>query len=147
MGSHYGRFGVTLAVNTVIMFLLTYAMICGFDHFYLNISNLYMALMMVGAMALLMMFVMRSMFGNRTLNYALYAAFAAIFVGSFALGRVQGGVGDEQFLRAMIPHHSRAILVCQEATLTDPDIIGLCRQIVDSQQREIDQMKDILARY
>jgi uncharacterized protein (DUF305 family) len=56
-------------------------------------------------------------------------------------------VADEQFLRAMIPHHSRAILVCQEATLTDPEIVDLCRQIVDSQQREIDQMKGILARY
>ena len=46
----------------------------------------------------------------------------------------------------MIPHHSGAILMCQQASLTDPEVLGLCEEIVSSQEREIAQMKAILAR-
>ena len=57
------------------------------------------------------------------------------------MGRNEVGVGDEGFLTSMIPHHSRAILVCQEATITDPEIEQLCSEIVEAQEREIAQMK------
>jgi|TARA_B100001105_G_C22331816_1_gene417257 uncharacterized protein (DUF305 family) len=46
----------------------------------------------------------------------------------------------------MIPHHSGAILMCEQATLTDPEIKALCRGIVDGQRQEIAQMEAILAR-
>ncbi|MEP7379243.1 MAG: DUF305 domain-containing protein [Chloroflexota bacterium] len=46
----------------------------------------------------------------------------------------------------MIPHHSRAILVCQEADLTDTEIMQLCGQVLEAQQEEITQMEDILDR-
>ena len=61
--------------------------------------------------------------------------------------RTQWAVGDEQFLKSMIPHNSGAILMCQEASITDPDIQSLCREIIDSQRREIAQMEAILDRY
>ena len=59
----------------------------------------------------------------------------------------QGAVGNEQFLRSMIPHHSGAILMCEQASLTDPEIIALCAQIIPSQSQEIQQMQEILERY
>ncbi len=59
---------------------------------------------------------------------------------------MQAGIGDKEFLRSMIPHHSGAILMCEQATLTDPEIKALCRGIVDGQRQEIAQMEAILAR-
>ena len=83
---------------------------------------------------------------NRRLNVALAAGFAALLVGALALGRTETFVGDKGFLYSMIPHHSRAILVCQEADLTDPEVVELCGAIVRTQQQEITQMKEILER-
>ena len=53
-------------------------------------------------------------------------------------------MSDEQFLRSMIPHHSAAILMCEEASVRDPRIHELCRGIVSSQSAEIAQMEEIL---
>ncbi|MDR7381697.1 DUF305 domain-containing protein [Promicromonospora iranensis] len=69
-----------------------------------------------------------------------------VLVGAFGLARTETFVGDDAFLSSMIPHHPRAILVCEEASLTDPEIIELCDSIIRSQQQEIDQMKDIIER-
>ncbi len=63
------------------------------------------------------------------------------------LGRQEAGVGSEQFLKSMTRDHSRATLVCQEADITDPEILDLCDGIVKSQQEEIARMKEILRRY
>jgi uncharacterized protein (DUF305 family) len=54
-------------------------------------------------------------------------------------------VSDRQFLRAMIPHHSAAIQMCNESSLTEPRVLKLCEGIVASQQREIAEMKALLA--
>jgi len=60
--------------------------------------------------------------------------------------RTQAAVGDKGFLRSMIPHHSGAILMCEQAKLTDPEIVALCTGIVRSQAQEIAQMEAILKR-
>lgn len=98
-------------------------------------------------MAVLMTVGMWSMLKNRTLNIILLVGFLALFLAAFFMGRSEVGVGDEGFLKSMIPHHSRAILVCQEASITDPEIEQLCVEIIDAQQKEIAQMKEILERY
>ena len=142
----YKKLALVITINGVSMFLLTYALIDSFDHFYANINRVYMAVMMVAPMVVLMLLVMGSMYKNKTLNYVLIAAFALIGLLAFALGRTQTPVDNEQFLRSMIPHHSSAILMCEESSIDDPEIIDLCGEIVDAQEREIAQMKDILAR-
>lgn len=147
MNKSYLRLGTALALSFVVMLLLTFSMIRTLDHFYLNLSNTYMALMMVAPMGVIMMIVMWSMFKNRTLNVALTVGFVVLFGLAFLLGRNEALVGNEQFLKSMIPHHSRAILVCQEADISDPEIVELCREIVETQKQEIDQMKEILQRY
>jgi uncharacterized protein (DUF305 family) len=66
---------------------------------------------------------------------------------AFFLGiRQQAAIGDKNFLTAMIPHHAGAILMCERASIQDPEIKKLCGEIISSQQREIDQMKSMLAR-
>ena len=143
----YAKFGIILLISLGLMWILSMSMIRSIDHFYFNLSNFWMALLMVSAMAIVMIAGMWSMFKNRKANIAMLVGFAVLFAGVFALGRTETFVGNEQFLKSMIPHHSRAILVCQESTITDPEIIELCDSIVQSQQEEISQMQSILDRY
>jgi uncharacterized protein (DUF305 family) len=105
-----------------------------------------MTLMMVAPMAIVMLVSMRSMFPSRRANLALIAAALAVFAASFVAMRTQAGVDDEEFLRAMIPHHSGAILMCREARITDPEIKALCAEIIKSQTQEIAQMEAMLSR-
>ncbi len=105
-----------------------------------------MTAMMVMSMAIIMLWLMPSMFPNKRFNLILYAAFTIAFALAFAGMRTQALVGDRQFLRAMIPHHSGAVLMCQRSTIRDPEIVALCSEIVSGQKREIAQMKAILAR-
>jgi len=144
---HYGTLLVELVLHFLIMYVVMYTMIATLDHFYFNINNLWMTLMMVTPMALIMVVAMRSMFPNRTVNLVIAATGILAFAGSFWAMRVQGGVGDEQFLKSMIPHHSGAILMCEKAAIADPEIVALCQAIVAAQEREIAQMQRILERY
>jgi uncharacterized protein (DUF305 family) len=147
MGSSYVELTIELAIDFVIMYLVMYTMIASFDHLYLNINNVYMTLMMVAPMAIVMLVAMRSMFPSRRLNLAVAATAVVVFIASFFAMRTQAAVGDEQFLRSMIPHHSGAVLMCEQSVLTDPEVKALCRQIVKSQREEIAQMQAILQRY
>jgi uncharacterized protein (DUF305 family) len=142
----YGRLAASLGVSGLAMHALSYSEIDVASHFHLSLSNGYMTLMMVAAMGLIMLTVMREMFGNARLNAGLYAGFALLLVGAFLLGRTQALVGDDAFLRSMIPHHSRAILVCQEAELADPQIMELCAGIIETQREEIREMEAIIER-
>ena len=144
---HYGRLMIELVIDFVIMYLVMFTMIRSLDHFYNNINNVWMTLMMVTPMALVMLAAMRSMFPSRKRNLLVIAGALIVFAVSFYGMRTQAAIGDEQFLRSMIPHHSGAILMCQEASITNPEIKALCGEIVDSQRREIEQMKAILEQY
>jgi uncharacterized protein (DUF305 family) len=147
MKGSYVELTIELAIDFVIMYLVMYTMIATLDHFYLNINNVYMTLMMVAPMAAVMLVAMRSMFPSWRLNIATVAAAGVVFIASFVAMRTQAAVGNEQFLRSMIPHHSGAILMCEESAITDPEINTLCDQIVKSQAEEIAQMQKILKRY
>lgn len=142
----YKRLGVELAIDFVIMYLVMYSMIATLDHFHFNLNNVYMTLMMVAPMTVVMLVAMRSMFPSRRLNLIVTAAAIVAFGASYYGMRTQALIGDSEFLRAMIPHHSGAVLMCEQAKITDPEILALCRQIVEGQQREIGQMEAILAR-
>lgn len=145
--NHYAKLALELTIDFVVMYLVMYTMIATARHFRLNLNNVYMTLMMVAPMAIVMMVSMRSMFPNRRVNMAILAGAFATFVASFIGMRTQAGVGDEEFLRSMIPHHSGAILMCREAHITDAEIKRLCDNIVQSQTREIAQMEAILRRH
>lgn len=147
MTGHYAKLGVNLTLSAIVMYLVMFAMIDTIGEFYNNLNMFYMTLMMVAPMGALMLLMMGSMYGNRRLNLILYAVFAGLFLLGTVGTRAQAGIGNVQFLRSMIPHHSGAILMCREASLTDPEIIALCGNIRQSQRAEIEQMKRILERY
>ncbi len=140
----YSNLAIELAFDFAIMFLVMYSMIATLDHLYLNIGNVYMTLMMLAPMAALMLVFMRFMYPSRQKNLIIFALAVLLFaVGWFGM-REQIGVGDKQFLRSMIPHHSGAILMCQKAKLTDPKLKQLCQDIIVAQKAEIAQMEAML---
>jgi hypothetical protein len=143
---HYRMLAVNLILSAVIMYVAMFSMIWSFGEFIQNINFFYMALVMWAPMAAVMLLTMKSMYGNRRLNAVLYAAFALVFVLSLAGIRAQTPVGNKEFLRSMIPHHSGAVLMCSKAQISDPEIKQLCGNIIRSQTQEIDQMKRILKR-
>lgn len=146
MKNAYASLALQTLVSGVIMYLVMFVMIDGLDSFFNNLNMLYMTLMMVAPMVVLMILAMKHMFGSRTANLTIIALSLIAFLGSFALIRTQTTIGDRAFLRSMIPHHSGAILMCREADLRDGQVKRLCDQIIESQRREIDEMKAILDR-
>ena len=143
---HYLMFGLNLLLSAVIMYLGMFAMIWSGVEFVQNINFFYMALIMWAPMSAVMLWTMKSMYRNSRLNLGLYSLFVLVFALSLWGMRDQLLVGDHQFLRSMIPHHSGAILMCERSTLADPEIRSLCEGIVRGQAQEIAQMKSILAR-
>jgi len=146
MRRHYALLGLNLIVSAIIMYFVMFTMIWSFADLFNNLNTFYMALMMVSPMAILMVLIMSMMYPDRKMNLIIYAGFAVIFVLALIGMRVQSGVGDRQFLRSMIPHHSGAVLMCSKAQIHDPEIKQLCGNIIRSQTQEIGQMKAILRR-
>ena len=145
---HYKMLGLNLAISLIIMYIVMFTMIWDADDFVNNVNMFYMALTMATPMGILMLLMMRMMYPDQRLNLMLYAVFALLFILGFWGTRAQWLVGDRQFVRAMIPHHSGAILMCNRASLQDAELRDLCFKpdgIVESQKREIAQMKAFLA--
>ena len=142
----YWRFGASLVASLVAMYLLAFSQIDQLDHFKGSLSVLWISLSMISAMGLIMLVAMSHMLKNMRLNLALAVLFALALGAAFTAGRFEALVGDDAFLGSMIPHHSRAIHMCQEAELTDPQIIDLCGRIIESQRQEIAEMEAIIAR-
>ena len=143
---HYRMLGVNLLLSLIIMYVAMFAMIWSWGEFVQNINFFYMALVMWAPMAAVMLLTMRPMYPNGKLNGLLYLGFAAVFLLSMIGIREQALVGDRQFLRSMIPHHSGAVLMCRKAEIADPEVRSLCKGIITSQTSEIGQMKAILER-
>jgi uncharacterized protein (DUF305 family) len=138
---HYGRLLAMAALHFVAMYVLMYAMVSAAGYALPNGNQLYMAALMTGPMLLLELAFMRSMFPDRRKNALVLMVGLVLLVGSFVSIREQVAIGDRAFLRSMIPHHSGAILMCEEARLEDPEVRALCKEIIESQQREIDWMQ------
>jgi len=141
-GAPYKTLAIMLVLNTLIMF----EMIAQASDFVVNLNMAYMALTMAAPMAILEIAMMGGMYPNRRANLIIGGVAALILIGSFFAIRTQAAIGDSQFLRSMIPHHSGAVLMCKEATISDPEIKALCVGIIQSQEAEIAQMKALLER-
>jgi uncharacterized protein (DUF305 family) len=142
----YLGFAINLGGSLAVMYFAMFAMIDGTADFFNNLNMLYMALMMAAPMGPLMLLTMPGMYPSRAINMALHALCVAVFALAFMAIRYQAPIGDAQFVRSMVPHHSGAILMCREAELSDPELRSLCEGIVRSQAEEIAQMKRILER-
>lgn len=133
-------------LHFVIMFVLMYSMVATLDHAYPNINKVYMATIMTAPMLMLEIWLMGEMYADKRALKWILALSAVALVTAFAFIRQQTFVSDEPFLRAMIPHHSSAILMCNQADLEDQEILDLCDDIVQTQEEEIAIMERILAR-
>lgn len=139
-----------LALMTFLHFLFMYGMnflmVDAASSIFMNINALYMTLWMVAPSVVIMIILMKEMYPKKKLNVALSLVSVLIFVLSFVFIRQQTLVGDKQFIRSMIPHHSGAILMCQEGKIQDAELKALCADIIKAQHSEIEQMKTILER-
>ena len=144
--SHYRHLLIMAVLSFIAMYILMYAMVNTVDNVFSNFNQFYMAGLMTAPMVLIELFVMRSMFQNKSRNAVIIVVSVIAALVFFLLIRQQAAIADKQFLRSMIPHHAGAILMCEQSPLQDAEIKDLCGRIISSQQAEIDQMKGILQR-
>lgn len=133
-------------LHFVAMYFLMYAMVDTTDSVYLNLNNFYMAGLMTAPMLIIEGILMGSMYEPKKALYGLMATSGIILIAFFLFIRQQTLIGDREFIKSMIPHHSGAILMCEKTRIQDQELQALCDSIVESQQQEIDQMKSILDR-
>ena len=141
----YRRFAGMIAASTVIMYGLMYLNTYQWSHVHFSETRLYMALLMGATMAVVMLGFMWSMYKERAVNLAIVGGAVIVFAGSLWLVRSQATVGDVSYMRAMIPHHSIAILTSERANIEDPRVRELADEIIEAQRREIDEMETLIA--
>lgn len=140
----YLRFAAMIATSTIVMFGLMYLNTYELNDVFFSETRVYMAFMMGTAMAIIMLAFMLHMHRSRRVNSAIFAASAIVFALALWLVRSQSTIEDVSWMKAMIPHHSIAILTSERATLSDPRVRELAGQIIESQRREIEEMKALI---
>ena len=140
----YLRFGTMIAASTVVMFGLMYLNVYESAHIFFSETRLYMAFVMGAAMAVIMLGFMLGMYSNNRLNVGIFVGSIVLFAVALWLARSQSTVDDVSWMKAMIPHHSIAILTSERANISDPRVQKLADQIVESQRREIAEMKALI---
>lgn len=146
MGMGYGRFAAMVAVSTAVMFLLMYVNVYALGHILFSQTRFWMAFVMGAAMAIIMLGFMWTMYKNKRVNTAILAGSVVVFALALWLVRSQETVGDVAYMKAMIPHHSIAILTSERAHIKDPEVRKLADGIIDAQVREITEMKRLIGR-
>ena len=144
--SAYLKFGLMMASSFVVMYAVMFLNVDVFDHVMLSPTRTYMTFLMIAPMALIMMGFKWHMYKNKAYNYAILGVATVTFVLSYVGLRQQVLVSDVQWMKAMIPHHSSAIMVSQKAHLKDPEAIKLAEEIIEAQEREIAEMKRMIYR-
>lgn len=140
----YWRFFAMIITSTVVMYGLMYLNTYALDHVFFSETRSYMALYMGAVMAVIMLAFMLGMYTNRSANIAILIGSVAIFAGSLFLVRSQTTVDDTSWMRAMIPHHSIAILTSERANISDPRVRKLANDIIEAQRLEIAEMKALI---
>lgn len=140
----YTRFLAMIATSTVVMYCLTYLNCFSVEHVLFSEMRVYMALLMGASMAAVMLLFMLGMHRSWKINAAIIVGSAVTFAGALFLARSQRTVGDVSYMRAMIPHHSIAILTSERARIRDPRVRDLADEIIAAQRREIDEMKRLI---
>tara|TARA_R110002020_G_C16150235_1_gene762600 strand:- start:305 stop:643 length:339 start_codon:yes stop_codon:yes gene_type:complete len=107
---------------------------------------MYMTFIGLGGMAIIMFFFMKGMYKNKIKNAAILSGSILLMAVSTLLVRQQIPIDDLKWMKAMIPHHSIAILTSNRADIQDPEVKQLANDIIEAQEREIDQMKKMIER-
>jgi hypothetical protein len=145
-GMGYGRFAAMVATSTAVMFGLMYVNVYALGHIEFSQTRFWMAFVMGATMAVIMLAFMWSMYKNRLVNLFVLGGSVVAFAVALWLVRSQETVDDVSYMKAMIPHHSIAILTSERAHIKDPQVRKLADGIIDAQVREIVEMKRLIAR-
>lgn len=140
-GMSYKRFGITMLISFFIMYFVMFLNIDKAEHYHTSTTRIYMALLMVSPMAIVMMIMMGKMYPAKRTNTLIMLAGVIVFVLVLIGLRTQTPIGDIQYMKAMIPHHSSAIMVSKHANIKDPEVKKLSEQIIQSQEKEIAEME------
>lgn len=138
--STYLRFGAMILTSMVVMFALMYFNTYAFEHVRWSETRFYMTFIMGAAMAIVMLGYMLGMYKNTKVNIAIFAGSAVVLAGALFLVRSQATVGDRSYMKAMIPHHSIAIMTSERANIEDVRVRELADEIIRAQRREIKEM-------
>jgi len=141
----YLRFFAMIATSTVLMFILMYSTVFTLDHVWWSQTKLWMALYMGATMAVVMLAFMLKMYDDKRKNIAIFAGSAIVFALALWLARSQETVQDVAWMKAMIPHHSIAILTSERAEISDPRVRELADAIIETQREEIAEMKQLIS--
>jgi len=139
--SKYTRFIAMIATSTLVMFGLMYLNTYALDHVYFSETRTWMALYMGGAMAIIMLLFMLGMYSDKRKNAMILVGALALFAGSLYLVRSQDTISDQAWQKAMIPHHSIAILTSERANIEDQRVRELADAIIKAQRKEIKEMQ------
>jgi uncharacterized protein (DUF305 family) len=145
MQASYARFWAMVAVSTAIGFAAMYLNTYELDHVYFSWTRVFMAMIMGGVMTATMMLFMWRMYPNHRANWGVLGIAAILFAAGLALVRTQATIGDVAWMKAMIPHHSIAILTSERAHISDPRVRKIADGIIESQKREIGEMKALVS--
>ena len=140
----YTTFAQMTGAGTIIMFGLMYLNTYSVDHIFFSETRAFMALIMGATMAIVMLAFMWKMYPNKGVNIGILVGSLVVFLVSLWLVRSQATVGDVAYMRAMIPHHSIAILTSERANITDPRVRKLADGIIAAQKKEIGEMKEYI---
>lgn len=139
-GKSYVRFGAMIGTSMLVMFGLMYLNTYALDHVRWSETRFYMTFIMGAAMAIVMLSFMLGMYRNAKVNVAIFAASAVVFALALFLVRSQATVSDRSYMKAMIPHHSIAIMTSERANIEDVRVRELADEIIRAQRREIKEM-------
>jgi uncharacterized protein (DUF305 family) len=142
----YSRFAVRMMISFLVMYMVMFLNMDQLNHYHTSTTRVYMAILMVAPMAVTMMLMMGKMYPDKKLNTGIVITAIAVFVLVLLGLRTQTPVGDVQYMKAMIPHHSSAIMVSRHAKISDPQVKKLAEQIIASQEKEIAEMNAMLER-
>jgi uncharacterized protein (DUF305 family) len=145
-GMSYGKFMIMMLVSFLIMYLVMFLNMDKLNHYHTSATRIYMALLMVAPMTVVMMIMMGNMYPNKKTNTAIIIGSTVFFAIVLAALRTQTPISDVQYMKAMIPHHSSAIMVSKHANIKDPEVKKLSVQIIQSQEKEIAEMEAMLNR-
>ncbi|WP_150305361.1 DUF305 domain-containing protein [Pseudomonas saliphila] len=144
MSMSYWRFGAMITTSTIIMYGVMYLNTYALEHVTWSQTRAWMALVMGAVMAVVMLSFMLGMYKNKAINSAIVGASVVLFSVALWLVRSQATVDDVDYMKAMIPHHSIAILTSERAQIADPRVRELADEIIEAQRREIAEMEDLI---
>jgi heme/copper-type cytochrome/quinol oxidase subunit 4 len=144
--SQYTKFVLMLLASSVAMYLTMYFNTYEIDHVYFSLTRFYITCLGISSMAVIMLLFMIRMYKDKKKNIAILLGSLFIFVSALTLVRTQTPIGDVLYLKAMIPHHSIAILTSKRADIKDPEVRKLADEIIKAQEMEIAEMKEYIKR-